>query len=129
MFGSLFGNGSSQSSSVLTPPDGAVHSNSHPCLPFFLPAGAGASERFSPPSPPGGSASDSGGEEQAYPESDQQEQTHAGFRHLSLPFLVPSLAGDRTYKTPTPFVGRARSAPLSCCSCGVCRNHRGKESA
>src|SRR5256885_5337463 len=50
-FGSLFGNGSSQSSFVFAPPEDAVHSNAQPLfIPFAVPAGA--SDRFSPASPP-----------------------------------------------------------------------------
>jgi hypothetical protein len=51
MFGSLFGNGSSQSSFVFAPPEVAVHSASHPCGPRLTPFAV--TVRFSPaPSPP-----------------------------------------------------------------------------
>ena len=54
MFGSLFGNGSSQSRFVLRPPESAVHSKAQLC---FAPGGIDRTNgTFSAPSPPGGSA-------------------------------------------------------------------------
>src|SRR6266498_4924140 len=104
--GSLFGNGSSQSSCVFKPPDAAVHSKDQPCLTCFS-AAKGAIERFSPsPSPPGGSARTLVVRNRPMPAATSRSRLKRTFV-ISLPFRVPSLEGERTRARPARALGPA----------------------
>src|SRR6266550_142612 len=89
MFGSLFGNGSSQSSFVFAPPEVAVHSVAQLC---FAP---GAIERangtFSGPSPPGGSARTPAARNSPTPASDTSSMANRAF------FISPPLSRSSSW--------------------------------